>query len=224
MPFANPLASWQAILCQQYAWHEAPHWPPLAPGEEAPVVVPQIHTLADIYKCLYQGEFGIGHSISSPAMFRELLERELRRSGPATPEPLLESVAPLDAILRVNIRPYALLFPQDLPQACQLLVEVCLASSQRVKGRPERFLATLAAFGEFNRAGGLQAEGRIFIFPPEQVVNFLQQVRDFLDQQGSLPVLSHSAVYRRYNAPSYRVVSREVLAESQLGALILAKQ
>jgi hypothetical protein len=224
VPPASPHDSWQSILCQQYAWHEAPHWPTLAPGQETPVVVPRIHTLADIYKCLYQGEFGIGHSITSPTLFRELLERELRRSRPATPEPLLESVAPAGAILRVNIRPYAALFSQDPAQACQLLVEVCLASSQRVQGQPERFLAALAAFQEGNKAGKLQAAGRLFIFPPEQVEDFLKQVRGFLAQYGSLPVLSHSSVYRRYNAPSYRVVSREVLAESQLGALILAKQ
>ncbi len=214
--------SWRAILCQQYAWHEANHWPAAPPGPLT-TVVPRIHTLADIYKCLYQGEFGIGHSIDSAAMFRELLERELQRASGGLDEPLWEQVAPDGAILRLNLRPYRQLFPTELGRAVELLVDVCLASAAQVQGEPSRFLAALAAFQEANAQGELVAAGRVFVFPPALVTAFLQQVQDFWTQQGGLPVLSHSAVYRRYNRPSYRVVSRTVLQQSPLGALLLAR-
>lgn len=214
-------AGLREVLIRQYALHEARHWPLIAAKETRPqAVVPQVHALADIYKCLHQGEFGVGHSISSPGMFRELLSRELHRAGEATSEPLLENVAPDASVFRVNIRPYRLLFQQEVERACELLVEVCLASSRIGQGSTERFLDALAEFKNLNDSGELAWEGRTFIFPPNLVEHFLLQVQDFLTRTGSIPVLSHSSVYRRLNAPSYRVVNWEVLRQSPLASLL----
>jgi hypothetical protein len=206
------------LLRQQYAWHEVPHWPQAHEGGE--VVTPRVHALTDIYKCLHQGEFGVGHLISSPDLFRELLARELYRTGQTVDEPLFEEVAPDGSVRRLNIRPYGLLLTPDLDRAVELLVEVCLASSKLHKGNPDRFLETLELFQGLNDRGELAAAGLTFIFPPALVANFLSQVRDFLGQHEALPVLSHSSVYRQLNRPSYRVVDLAVLRQSSLAFLL----
>lgn len=219
--FRTPPAclTWQQILCQQYEWHELPHWPIPALAESLQPQVPWVHALTDIYKCLYQGEFGIGHSISSPQMFQEILARELQRTGQNTAEPLLEQVSPDGCIVRINLRPLRLLCP-EIPTMLRLLTEVCLASAASRQGRTERFLESLAAFQELNRQGDLQAGGLILMFPPELVAAFLKQVRDFYLQHDTVPVLSHSSRYRRLNQPSYRVVVWEILRQSPLADLL----
>lgn len=207
------------VLMQQYALHEVPHWP-TAGEEPARVVVPRVHALADIYKCLHQGEFGVGHLISSAGMFREILSRELHRAGEPMVEPLFEKVASDGSVRRLNIRPYGMLFTPEIEKAIEMLVEVCLESSRQGRGDIEGFLEVLDIFGDLNKQGELANGGLTFIFPPALVADFLVQVRDFLREHGSIPVLSHSAVYRRLNRPSYRVVDLAVLSQSPLAFLL----
>lgn len=212
---------WRRILIQQYTLHEAPHWPQAAEEGEGPrVVAPRVHALTDIYKCLHQGEFGVGHLISSPDMFREILARELKRTSQTISEPLFEEVAPDGSVRRLNIRPYALLSAPELDRAGKLLVEVCLASSRLHKGSTERFLEMLELFKHLNDRGELVAHGLTFIFPPALVADFLLQVRDFLGQHEAIPVLSHSSIYRQLNRPSYRVVDLAMLRQSSLAFLL----
>ncbi len=214
-------AGLREVLIRQYALHEAPQWPRAETGTAgARVVVPRVHALTDIYKCLHQGEFGVGHLISSPEMFRELVTRELHRGGERPAEPLLENVDPDDEVRRLNLRPYGLFMAPELDRAIELLVEVCLASSQLNKGSTERFLETLSLFQKLNSHGELAVQGLSFIFPPALVADFLQHVREFLDEHGAIPVLSHSSTYRRLNLPSYRVVDLAVLRESALAYLL----
>jgi hypothetical protein len=182
--------------------------------------VPRVHTLADIYKFLHQGEFGVGHLISSAEMFREILSRELQRAGEPTAEPLFEEVTPDGSVRRLNIRPYGMLFTPEIEKAREMLVEVCLESSRLGRGDIERFLAVLDIFEGLNNQGELSGGGLTFIFPPALVADFLFQVRDFRSQHGSIPVLSHSSVYRRLNRPSYRVVDLAVLSQSPLAFLL----
>lgn len=205
------------VLIQQYALHEVRHWP----GEERPrVAAPRVHALIDIYKCLHQGEFGVGHLIGSPDMFRELLARELHRAGEMTAESLFEEVALDGSVRRLNLRPFAFFFAPEVDRAGELLVDVCLASSQLSKGDTERFLETLDLFKELNDQGELACQDLTFIFPPALVADFLWQVRDFFNRMGSIPVLSHSTGYRRLNRPSYRVVELSILRQSPLASLL----
>ncbi len=71
-------------------------------------------------------------------------------------------------------------------------------------------------FEDLNRQGELGAGGQILMFPPPLVRSFLEQVQDFFRQYGTVPVLSHSSLYRRLNQPSYRVAVWEILQQSPL--------
>jgi len=128
-------AGLRQILIQQYDLHEVPHWlQPEAGEERLHVVAPRVHALADVYKFLHQGEFGVGHLISSPEMFREILSRELHRTGEPTTEPLFEKVDPGGSIRRLNIRPYGLLFFPEVEKAGEMLYRLKDGTVPRIPG------------------------------------------------------------------------------------------
>jgi hypothetical protein len=209
------------VLLTQYACHEANHHPELAGGatERVPTV-PKAHTLADIYKCLHQGEFGVGHSIEDPTTFARRLAFELLEAEPNSTEPLLENVSSSGSVFRVNLRPYRRRFAGRDEWASSLLVQICLDSAVVHKGSDKDFIASLAWFRELNNSGELAIQGRCYMFPGELVDLFLRQVNDFIKKAESIPVLSHSPVYKKYNAPSYRVVDRASLEGSALAFLL----
>lgn len=205
------------VLVGQYMFHEAKHHPGITDWTTAPApTLPKAHSLADIYKCLHQGEFGVGHSIEDPARFADILAYELLRAEANSAEPVLENVSADGSVFRVNLRPYRRLFAGREESACALLVEACLKSAEAHKGGRENFIASLDAFRHLNKRGELAVQGRSYVFPDELVALFLAQVNDFIHQAGNLPVLSHSPIYRTYNSPSYRVVDRTTLERSAL--------
>jgi hypothetical protein len=205
------------ILLEQYRLYEAKHHPPRPPvGGDPRVVVPVAHTVADVYKCLHQGEFGIGHSIDDPVRFGQMLMRELQLAQPNAEEPLLENVSCDGSVFRLNLRPYRGRFPVDESRASALLLDVCLESAMIHRGHEERFVTMLDGFRNLNRSGSLCVHGTVYAFTDALVDHFLREVEDFIARWGHIPVLSHSSVYRRYNAPSYRVVDRAALERSAL--------
>ena len=211
----------RSVLLTQYAWHETDHHPDLSgrATEQVPTA-PKAHTLADIYKCLHQGEFGVGHSIEDAATFARRLAFELLKAKPNSTEPLLENVSPSGSIFRVNLRPYRQRFTGRDEWASSLLVGICLDSAAVHKGSDKGFIASRAWFRELNNGGELAIQGRCYMFPGELVDLFLRQVNDFIKKAESIPVLSHSPVYKKYNAPSYRVVDRATLGGSALAFLL----
>lgn len=211
------------VAVRQYRLHELPHHSLHAVMQTASnLVVPMAHTPADIYKCLHQGEFGVGHSIDDPAVFGNNLAGELLQARPAAEEPVLEDVSPDGTVFRINLRPYRMRFQGDENAACALLLKACLDSAERVKGRAERFLAALAHFRDLNRARSVVADGMVIAFPPEPLDAFLLEVADFVRTYNTVPILSHSAEYKRFNNPSYRVLDLETLKESELAFLLPA--
>lgn len=64
-------------------------------------------TMMDVYKLLHQATFGPGHAITNKKLAREWLEHELALYEPDPGEPLVESIHPDGAIVRVHLRPYA---------------------------------------------------------------------------------------------------------------------
>ncbi len=211
----------QEIAVRQYRLHEVPHHSRndvLQTGSSS--VVPIAHTPADIYKCLHQGEFGVGHSIDDPASFGNNLARELLQAQPVGDGPILEDVSPAGTVFRINLRPYRMRFRDDENAACALLLKACLDSAERVGGSAERFLATLARFRDLNRERSVVVEGMVLAFAPEIVDAFLVEVANFVQTYNTVPILSHSAEYKRFNNPSYRVLDLETLKESELASLL----
>ena len=209
------------IIIQQYLLHEFEHHPPSTSQETKPKkVIPRAHTLMDIYKCLHQGEFGLGHSIDNPANFKDQLAREFSRAKPTATEPTLENIAPDGSVLRLNLRPYKNLFKDDEIKACSFLLQVCLDSAKIENGDRKRFFATLAEFKQMNNRGELEVGGIIYVFPHGMVDHFLREIMYLTRRLGTIPVLSHSPVYRQFNAPTYRVVDRVVLKGSPLASIL----
>jgi hypothetical protein len=213
------------VLLGQYMFHEA-KWSPAAEGDvmEAGPTIPKAVTLADIYKCLHQGEFGVGHSIDDVGTFSRRLGAELLAAEPSSVEPVLEDVSPAGAIFRINLRPYRTLFHGRDASATEMLANACLSSAKVRLGSLKSFINSLKDFRDLNAAGELVVQDRSYIFPEVLVDSFLAQVDDFIKGAGTIPVLSHSAIYKRYNAPSYRVVDRATLVRSDLAFLLSEAQ
>ena len=57
------------LMIRQFELHEIRHHEAVDANDRGAVVMPRAHAIADVYKCLHQGEFGVGHSIRSPVHF-----------------------------------------------------------------------------------------------------------------------------------------------------------
>ncbi|MGC8492061.1 MAG: hypothetical protein ACP5SH_10025 [Syntrophobacteraceae bacterium] len=209
------------VLVRQFELHEA-GW--FMPGTSTGRVEPVAHGVQDIYKCLHQGVFGVGHLIDNPLDFRSRLLNEIRRADSNYCEPLRERVSPDGLVMRINLRPFRALFKEKEEMGCDLLVNWCRDSAARAPGSPAEFFHALECFMAINSAGELEAGGMVFSFPEHVVDDFMREVRNFTSETGFLPVLSHSAAYKSHNDPSYRVVHSKALANSPLAALIDAAE
>lgn len=211
------------MLIQQFMLHEVQHHSLMGgrPHPQAPLT-PVAHRLIDIYKCLHQGEFGVGHTIDHPEGFRQRLYQEIMRGAAEdhVGEPAIESVSADGTMLRINLRCLRRLYGDDVSGAVDGLVRVCIESAQVSQGSNTRFFQTLDLFKTLNQAGEIALAGRVFAFAPARVETFLLEVRELMRRIGQIPVFSHSESYRRLNRPSYRVVERSVLQASPLAALL----
>lgn len=211
------------MLIEQFMLHEVQHHRLMGggPRSQAPLT-PVAHCLIDIYKCLHQGEFGVGHTIDHPEGFKQRLYREIMGGAVEDHggEPAVESVSADETMLRINLRPLRRLYGDDVAKAVDGLVRVCIASAQVSQGSNTRFFETLELFRMLNQAGEIALAGHVFAFSPARVETFLSEVRELMRRIGQIPVFSHSESYRRLNRPSYRVVERSVLRRSPLADLL----
>jgi hypothetical protein len=216
-------ADLRQMLIQQFMLHEVEHHDLQA--DDAGVSVPRLpvaHGLIDIYKCLHQGEFGVGHTIDHPEGFKQRLYQEILRGDPAEPvhEPAIESVSGDGRMLRINLRAVRHLAQDDPADTVDALVRVCVESARITQGSSVRFFETLDAFQRLNQAGAITIAGHAFAFATESVEMFLFEIKALMDRIRQVPVLSHSETYRRLNRPSYRVAERSVLQASPLAILL----
>jgi hypothetical protein len=211
------------MLIQQFMLHEVQHHNLMGgkPPSQAPLT-PVAHSMIDIYKCLHQGEFGVGHTIDHPEGFKQRLFREVMHGVAENyvGEPAVESVSADGTMLRINLRSLGRLFGDDVPRAVDDLVRVCIESAQVSQGNDKRFFETLDLFTMLNQAGEIALAGHIFIIPPDSVETFLAEVRELMRRIRQVPVFSHSEIYKKLNRPTYRVVERSVLQSSPLAALL----
>ena len=212
------------LLIEQFMLHEVQHHELEAGGSGARTPrVPMAHALIDIYKCLHQGEFGVGHTIDHPESFKQRLYQEIT-DVTGTPDrdrgPAVESVSADGTMLRVHLRALPRLYAQDVHRAVRDLTRVCIESARLTRGSSEQFFETLDRFRILNQAGDIILAEHVFAYPSEWVDHFLSDVRALARRIGQVPVFSHSETYRRLNRPSYRVVVRSVLKASPLACLL----
>ncbi|HET7041456.1 MAG TPA: hypothetical protein VFI13_05540, partial [Gemmatimonadales bacterium] len=60
----------------------------------------------DLYKLLHQGAMGSEHAMHDTAGARRWMVNELATMGEGPPEPLVDTIAPGGAIVRVELRPW----------------------------------------------------------------------------------------------------------------------
>jgi hypothetical protein len=220
---ADYIADLKEVIIQQFMLHEVEHHT-LQTGdsrEDAPIV-PVAHELIDIYKCLHQAEFGVGHIIDHPEGFAQRLHQEMVRStaSEAAREPVVESISINGEVLRINLRPLRIAFIDDVDRAVAMLAQTCLTSAQVIEGGSAHFFDTLDAFMTLNRTGEIVLAGHVFAFPSQWVETFLFELRQLMRRIRQVPVFSHSQRYKQLNQPSYRVVARSVLEASPLARIL----
>lgn len=216
-------ADLRQVIVQQFLLHEVEHHELQADRDpDDPPLVPVAHGLIDIYKCLHQGEFGVGHTIDHPEGFRQRLYGEVMRAAAGEPirEPVVEPVSADDQMLRVNLRALRSAAADDVEPAVADLAQACVESARITRGDKTRFFETLDRFRILNRAGQIALAGHVFAFPSQWVESFLLEVREMMRRLREVPVFSHSENYKRLNRPSYRVVVRSVLEASPLARIL----
>ncbi|MGD9008548.1 MAG: hypothetical protein PVG41_11535 [Desulfobacteraceae bacterium] len=220
---ADYIADLRDVIIQQFMLHEVQHHA-LHAGDsrqDAPIV-PVAHELIDIYKCLHQGVFGVGHIIDHPEGFAHRLHQEMAHNtaSEAIREPVVESISVDGEMLRINLRPLRAAFIDDVDRAVDALAQVCLQSAQVTRGVKAHFFDALDAFMMLNRAGEIVLAGHIFAFPSKWVESFLFELRQLMRRISQVPVFSHSQRYNQLNRPSYRVVARSALEASLLATIL----
>ena len=217
------LSALRQVLIQQFLLHEAAHHDLQSgrdPGRSP--LIPVAHALVDIYKCLHQGEFGVGHTIDHPDGFSRRLYQEIMTTEPPgmVREPAVECISCDGRMLRVNLRGLRHLRDGDPARAAGELARVCIQSARVTRGDGTRLLESLDMFRVLNENGRIALAGHVFIFPTGNVEQFLFYIRELMRKIGGTPVFSHSETYRALNRPSYRVVEKSVLQASPLADLL----
>ena len=214
-------ANLRELIIGQFMLHEVQHHALQADPAQKPVV-PLAHGLVDIYKCLHQGEFGVGHTIDHPEGFKQRLYQEVMRNSDSfeVKEPAVENVSGDGMLLRLNLRCLRHCFVDQVADAVEAVTRVCIESAQITRGSSARFFETLDLFKTINQAGEIVLAGHTFAFPTAVVDRFFFEMRGLMRRIGQVPVFSHSDDYRRLNRPSYRVVERSVLQASSLAVLL----
>ncbi len=149
--------------------------------------------IPDVYKLLHQATFGPGHAVPSKKAAREWLDHEMGHVGQGGPSPLVESIHPDGAIVRLHLAPYV-----ALGGAVKPLLDAMVRSAEQVSGDPARLAAWWALFER------LCETHTPFVgqFPLQELALF-GRVR----AAEQWPAVHHSPAYVREYRPAYRVLT-----------------
>ena len=151
----------------------------------------------DVYKLLYQANFGIEHMLSNRAAVLTFLQDELAPLDTLDiNEPLLERISSTDEIVRVNLRPF-----KALNLDPSVLVELMIQSAEVT--RPD----TLMFYQQWSNFSGLVRYG-LLDFPADILGEFDQRIAE-----GKFDPVRHSEEYETLNKPAYRVVRRDLFKQ-----------
>jgi hypothetical protein len=150
--------------------------------------------ITDVYKLLHQASFGPGHAIADRKAAREWLEHDLEQAQPEPGEALIESVHPLNAMVRLHLRPYV-----ASGGAVKLLLDAMVRAGREVRGDPQLIAEGWLTFLALCQAGNAYAER----FEAREVLLF---GRVYGAAQG-WPAIHHSPAFHAAYQPSYRVLT-----------------
>jgi len=149
----------------------------------------------DVYKLLYQGEFGNKHVLEDPQAAWTLLRREMDRVEADSTEPLSEHISPDHSIIRIHLRPFKSknLDPSGLWNAM-------IHAAEAVTGDVNRLRVRWQIFEKGTKQGLLP-------FSVEEVAAFWQAM-----ERKGFPSVHHSQEYVESYHPAYRVIETEFLS------------
>ena len=150
--------------------------------------------LDDLYKLLHQGATGSEHAVGSPEAARKWLEDELATLGAGPAEPLVDTIAPGGAHVRIHLRPY-LQAGGDTEALLQAFVETANSPPASTEGLARALDAAL----------DMAREGLL----PWDVARVEAHFDDL--EAAGYPAVHHSPVFGLRYGPAYRVVSSTLL-------------
>ena len=177
------------------AQSEAPldQWSVLKLVEYHQQLRPQLQ-VQDVYKLLYQANFGVEHLLTDTAGVRKYLLDELATMDTANQgEQLVERISPTDEIARINLRP-----SRQLQLDPEKLVQAMFLSASETKPDTEGLYHDWNEFVSLVRYGFLN-------FPMKDVDEWDARV-----SAGNFQSAHHSQQYMGTYKPAYRVVKRAV--------------
>lgn len=149
----------------------------------------------DVYKMLYQANFGVEHLLADTAAVRTFLLAELAELNETIAnEALVERISCDGLIVRVNLRPF-----KQAGMDAELLVRAMFATAATT--RPD----TLMFRRQWNEFEGLVRYGFLRFNVPD-VEAFSGRIASNI-----IVPIHHSQAYERAYHPAYRIVRRDVL-------------
>jgi NADPH:quinone reductase-like Zn-dependent oxidoreductase len=150
--------------------------------------------IQDVYKLLYQGEFGVKHIIDSQGAARHRLSMELHQVQPDTSIPLWEIISPDSSLIRINLSPF-----KAARNELEKLWEAIWKTANDVQGDTAKFVNHWQVIIQ-----GIE-DGRLD-FPLQETTQFWHTM-----EANGFPAVHHSQIYRDTYHPAYRVVKMEYL-------------
>lgn len=186
------------ILCAVAAGPSARPAPAVTSPEElagfarAALAAEPAAEIEDVYKWLFQAARGGEHAVPSEEAARKWLEAEWGRLGPPLPsEPLVVSLRPDGAVVRLNLRPFKAAGGDP-----ETLLRAFLSSARSFVPDPELFVAAWRTFGR-GLTGGEANRRNAGAF----------EELDRSSEKAGWPARHHSLGYAHARAPAYRVLT-----------------
>lgn len=149
---------------------------------------------ADLYKLLHQASMGSEHAMTDTAGVRAYLTRELATMGDGSAEPMVDTIAPGGAIVRIHLRPWV-----AAGRSTDSLLAAFIATAEAVRGDTGRLGRSLAIAEEMIAGGGAR-------FPVTAWRDLVRRRR-----AEGYPAVHHSEEYGTAYRPAYRVVAGSLI-------------
>ena len=144
----------------------------------------------DLYKLLHQAALGSEHAMTDTAGVRAWMANELARMGDGQDEPMIDTIAPGGAVVRVHLRPWV-----AAGRSPDSLVAAFMKTATTV-------VPDTARLSRYLKAGGWAVERS----PTRVTAGRWAAFADSLRRAG-YPAIHHSEGYEQAYRPAYRVVA-----------------
>lgn len=143
----------------------------------------------DLYKLLHQAAMGSAHAVDDTAGVRHWMEQELTTMGDRPIDPLIDTIAPDGAVVRVNLRPWV-----TAGRSTDSLLSAFIRSAEVIPQDTVKLGRYLEVADSMAGEGSLPFDGRVW--------RELVAAR----RKEGFPAVHHSASYEMAYHPAYRVV------------------